>query len=251
MSTAVATRIYASLCHLAASACIVLLAGALVFYGWYPGDLANLSGAAGIFVMLVGIDLVLGPSITLLIFDVVKKPVTELKRDVLVVVMLQLAALVYGLNALFVARPAYVVFNSGQFDLVFANELMKGVAETESASPYSDAPFFGPVLVAAQLPEQADIAAKLVMNAVAGGADVQNIPALFVPYESQQKSVRLLAKPLSELNDRQQKLLGEVLPTLNTTHVGYLRLVSTAGEAVVLISKETGEVLKYASIFEY
>jgi len=49
----------------------------------------------------------LGPLLTLAVFDPKKK---ELKRDLSIILLIQLSALFYGIYTVSVARPAYIVF---------------------------------------------------------------------------------------------------------------------------------------------
>ena len=71
-------RFQACATHLLASGAAALLSSALVFLLWYPGLLSYASGVISIFLMLLWVDVVLGPLITLIVFNTKKK---ELKRD--------------------------------------------------------------------------------------------------------------------------------------------------------------------------
>jgi len=53
------------------------------------------------------VDVCLGPLLTLAVFDPKKK---ELKRDLSIILLIQLSALFYGIYTVSVARPAYIVF---------------------------------------------------------------------------------------------------------------------------------------------
>ena len=77
-------------------------------------------------VLVVSCDLVLGPLITFTIFDK-RKPWPELRRDLAIVVALQLAALGYGLHTVIIARPVVLALEEDRFRVVAA----PGVLETE------------------------------------------------------------------------------------------------------------------------
>jgi hypothetical protein len=51
--------------HLVISAAVVALAALLVFGGWYPSPWRQLLGVAGVFGLVVSVDLVCGPLLTL------------------------------------------------------------------------------------------------------------------------------------------------------------------------------------------
>src|SRR6478609_8700249 len=99
-------RFKASAIHLGISLAIAVLAAMLVFGIWYPYPYRELSGGRELFLLLVSVDVILGPLITLAIFNRAK-PRKELRRDLAVVGLIQLAALGYGLWTVFVARPVH------------------------------------------------------------------------------------------------------------------------------------------------
>ena len=72
-------RFKASGIHLGISLVLAVLAGALVFGLWYPYPYREISGGRELFLLLVSVDVVLGPLITLAIFDR-RKPGRELIR---------------------------------------------------------------------------------------------------------------------------------------------------------------------------
>jgi hypothetical protein len=112
-------RFRASGLHLGISLVLAAFAGALVFGLWYPFPYREISGGRELFWLLVSVDVVLGPLITLAIFDR-RKPGRELVRDLALVGLIQLAALGYGLWSVFVARPVYLVFEYSRFVVVHA-----------------------------------------------------------------------------------------------------------------------------------
>ena len=112
-------RIRASGIHLGISLCIVALAAVLVFGVWYPYPYREISGGRALFLLVAGVDVVMGPLITLIIFNRAK-PRRELITDITVVGVLQVAALSYGLWSVFVARPVHLVFEYNRMSVVHA-----------------------------------------------------------------------------------------------------------------------------------
>ena len=108
------TRFRAAGVHLGLSALVALLAGAVVFGLWYPYPYRVISGGQSLFWLVVTVDLVLGPLLTWIVFDR-RKPRAELVRDVSVIALLQLSALVYGLVSVYQARPVYLVHEVDRF----------------------------------------------------------------------------------------------------------------------------------------
>ena len=80
-----------------------------MFGWWYPYPYRELSGGRELFALVVAVDVVLGPLITLVIFNPAKTR-RHLVMDFTVIGLLQVAALAYGLWTVFVARPVHLVF---------------------------------------------------------------------------------------------------------------------------------------------
>jgi len=109
------TRYRASAIHLAISASVVGFVLAAVFLLWYPGPSFQISGARIPVFVLIGVDLVLGPLLTLIVYKEGKR---GLKFDLAFIASVQLVALVYGAGTLHVERPSYLVFAIDRVSLV-------------------------------------------------------------------------------------------------------------------------------------
>ena len=108
-------RVRASAVHLGISTVIALAALTLIYLVWYPQSLAETQGVSRLALVLIGVDVTIGPLITLIIFNRAKK---SLRFDLAVVACLQVAALIYGMHSIFIARPAIIAFNVDRFDVV-------------------------------------------------------------------------------------------------------------------------------------
>ena len=110
--------------HLIISATIAASVIALTLLLWYKPPFFSALGGKHILLILLGVDVTLGPLITLIIFNPMKSR-KALTFDLSVIAVLQSAALIYGMSVLFHARPVFVVFSEGSFDLITANMLSK------------------------------------------------------------------------------------------------------------------------------
>lgn len=115
-------RLRASGLHLAISLLIVVAAAILVFGIWYPFPYSEISGGRSLFVLLACVDVVMGPLITLVIFNSAK-PRRELVTDLIVIAALQVIALGYGLWTVYSARPVHLVFEYSRMSVVRAAEI--------------------------------------------------------------------------------------------------------------------------------
>ena len=66
-------KLYASGVHLAISIIVAIAAALLVFLVWYPSPLQKAIGVGDVFWMMLGIDVVLGPLLTFVVFKQGKK----------------------------------------------------------------------------------------------------------------------------------------------------------------------------------
>ena len=130
--------------HLVISLVIAALAAALVFYVWYPSPYGQLSGGRELFLILISVDVILGPLITLFIFNRAK-PLRELRRDLAVVALIQLSALGYGMWTVFVARPVHLVFEVDRFRVVHAIDVPAELLDPTPAG-IDALPITGPTL---------------------------------------------------------------------------------------------------------
>ena len=84
--------------HLLISIFIAVLVVAAMLLIWYPSPYFQAMGGAGLLMLVVGVDVVLGPLITLIIFNTKKK---SLKFDLTCVAVVQMVALAYGVSTMF------------------------------------------------------------------------------------------------------------------------------------------------------
>ena len=183
--------------HLGLSVLIAATVVTVMLLVWYPPPYFDTMGGTGLLKILVGVDVTLGPLLTLIIFNPRKK---SLRFDLSVIAALQLAALVYGVWVMFEARPVYAAFAVDRFDVVSANQLEQ--EDLDAAVPqYRELPLAGPSLVGIRLPDKEknpDEWNKLVFSGAAG-KDVPQFPKYYVPYADVAADVRKKAKPLSAL----------------------------------------------------
>jgi hypothetical protein len=194
-------RLQAAGIHLGLSLCVAALAGLLVFAVWYPYPYREISGGRELFVILVSVDVVLGPLITLAVFDAVKKPWKVLRRDLAVVALLQLAALGYGMWTVFVARPVYLVFEYHRFNVVHAIDVPEDLLP-RAAPGLQKLPLWGPGRVSLRDFKTNDEKADMTMAAIAGGIQLQARPDLWQAYETAAPQIRKEGKPVAQLKTR-------------------------------------------------
>ncbi len=137
MSPAIAARLKAFGAHLLLSATIIGLFMLLVFSVWYPAPFDAIYEVWDVLRLVVGVDLIIGPLLTLVIFNIAK-PRRELARDVSIIILLQLSALGWGGWSTYQGRPVYVVYAAGQFQPVHREDYRaEGMDEALLSSPFT------------------------------------------------------------------------------------------------------------------
>ena len=168
--------------HLLISLVLAGLAFILVFFVWYPEPYWIIAGGLGLFWLLVVVDAVVGPALTLVVASP-KKDWKELKRDLAVIGVLQLMALCYGLYTIASARPVHVAFEVDRFRVVTAADIE---SERLAKAPASlrTLPWTGPTLIAAVKP---DDPAELMRATELGlaGIDLSMNPSNWREYAAQ------------------------------------------------------------------
>src|SRR5688572_13319035 len=100
--------------HLGLSAIIFAVALYLILVEWYPGFHFGVDGGWRGVKIMAGVDLVLGPALTLIIFNPLKAR-KLIVFDLACIGLTQLAALVWGFYAIHSQRPVVVSFYEGVF----------------------------------------------------------------------------------------------------------------------------------------
>lgn len=170
--------------HLLASASALTLVLGALYLGWYRWPGWYLSSVLHVVGIVVLVDLVVGPTLTLIVSNP-RKPRRELARDIALIVTVQLAALVYGTVTLWGGRPLYYTFSVASLDCVQASDIEKDeIALALRQNPTLAPHWYSlPRWVWAPLPDNPDEAMGIVNDATLGsGKDVVDMPRYFKPW---------------------------------------------------------------------
>jgi len=181
--------------HLLICAAIAATSIAVILGVWFPGPLFEAAGGLGLLYLLIGVDVSVGPLITLIVF---KSGKPGMKFDLAVIGTVQFCALMYGYTVVAQARPAFMVFAKDRFELVTAVELAPEALAEAKFPQFRSVPWTGPMLAAGDLPTDPAERQKLIALASAG-IDVQHFPRYYVPYGSRTKEVLASADSIAKL----------------------------------------------------
>ncbi len=244
---ALGSRLRAAGIHLAICALVAAIAALLVFGLWYPMPFREISGGRELFFIIIAVDVVLGPLITFSVFDR-RKPWPELRRDLAVVGLLQLAGLGYGLHTVFAARPVVLASEGQRFRVLRAVDL-DDAALAKAPAELRRLPWRGVEVVAAREleGEERNQAIDLAMQ----GLDVGMRPELWLPPDRTGAAVLAGAKPVTELQKRHPSRAAELAQFIAATghaadQLKYLPLLARRTDWVALIDSASGSIVGYA-----
>ena len=232
------------LSHLSISFLIALLVVGLVFFIWYPSPLASAVGFTHIFLMLLVIDVILGPLLGLLVYKEGKK---TLKFDLSVIILIQIAALCYGVFSIEQGRPAWLVFHVDRFELVRKNDLI--LENIDQAQPqFQQVSWTGPQFVAVKLAVSPQQRQNDMFTEVLGGISLAQQPERYVELTQAKTSIKQRAQPLVLLNDFNDPKVVKMMLTQYPQATAFLPLKANAVNMVVLVNKESASIIKIVDL---
>ncbi len=158
------TRWQAFLIHLGISLIIFLVLAWIIVRIWYPFPYFSHDGGWQGIRIIAGVDLVLGPLLTLIVY---KPGKPRLKMDLGIIAMLQASALAWGVWITWQERPVAIVYTLDHFVPVTAGELHRH--DRDPASLRRLDPRHQPPQVLLDIPEDIDARQRLLSRSLATG----------------------------------------------------------------------------------
>jgi hypothetical protein len=225
--------------HLLISVLIAGSVAAVLFLVWYPPKLLGFAGAEGLLFLMAGIDIVVGPLLTLIVFKAGKK---GLKFDLALISLAQAAFLAYGVWTSWQSRPVFIVSVNGTLEVVFANNVLPDELAKAKDPHYSSLPWGRARLVGTTLPEEQEFDA--VVKAMTG-RDIAMRQELYAPYESSKQQLLDKAETYEAVIEVEPKLadiLEQYQADWPTAKI--VKVYSKRGMAYMLIDAETAEPIR-------
>ena len=240
----VSKRIGFFLGHLSASFLIACLISILVLYSWYPSPLATAVGVTDIFLMLLVIDVILGPLLGLLVYKEGKK---TLKFDLSVIILIQIAALCYGVFSIEQGRPAWLVYNVDRFELVRKNDII--LENIDQVQPqFQQISWTGPQFAAVKLAVSPQQRQNDMFTEVLGGISLAQQPDRYVELTQAKTQIQQRALQLLELEQYNLKIEVEKTLAKYPKADAWLPLKANAVDMVVLVNKESASIIKIVDL---
>lgn len=238
-------RIKAFLIHLAVSISISALGLLLVFTIWHPNPLQKAVDVTHIFLIMLAVDAILGPLLTLAIANA-NKSKKMLKIDFSIIAIVQLTAYLYGMYSIAQSRPVWIAYDAGVFELVQANS----VHNTDKAKPeFQYNSWLSPKWVAIRPYTNAQEQFQRMQNELANGISPSMQANLYEPisqiwtYNLEKK-----AKHLSELEQFNTPQNVHTVLMKYPQANAWLPLKAPATDMVVLINTSKKQILNIVDL---
>ena len=231
------------LVHFGLSCLIALTIMIWVFYVWYPMPLAKAVGVTHIFLMVLVIDVIVGPLLSLLVYKERKK---TLKFDLSVIILIQICALIYGVYSIAQGRPVWIAYNVDRLELVRKNELI--IEHLDRAKTQFQKPsFLRPRYVAVEFAKDKKQREDDMFTEVLGGISIAQKPERYVDFTQALPQLKKRANSLKQLeNFNDQKQVKNILEKYPEA-TGYIPLKANVIDMTVLID-EKGQVIKIVDL---
>ncbi|MGA9664969.1 MAG: TfpX/TfpZ family type IV pilin accessory protein, partial [Gallionella sp.] len=225
---------------------------ALMLLLWYRPPFFSALDGRNVLLILLGVDITLGPLFTLIIFNP-RKSRRALTFDLSIIAILQISALMYGMSVVFAARPVYVVFSKNSFDLVTANMLLKDDIAKAANPEFRSLPLTGPVYVYSEMPANIKERNEVSWAAFSSGKDLPEFPQYYQPYEEHMQVAGRAARPISELKKFNPGRIADIDTAIHASgraesDVGYLPLRAKYHDEAVLVGISDGRVLAQLNV---
>ena len=175
--------------HLGISAAIFAVALYLIVVRWYPGFHFTVDGGWQGVRIMAAVDLVLGPTLTLVVFNPLKAR-RLIVFDLACIGLAQLGALVWGFYAVHSQHPVAISWSDGRIHVVTAEPLQVEQFDIARLADLSDQ---HPALVYSRPPANDDEEARAAMQEVMGTVAAYEDPLFFTRFADHWPDVRAKA----------------------------------------------------------
>ncbi len=238
------TRFKAAGLHILISLLLVTTTISLMLAFWYPNVYFKLMGGKELLLLIGAVDVFIGPLLTFIVFKSGKK---SLKFDLTCIALLQIAAMGYGLNVMFEARPVFTVFNKNHFQVVSVVDIDSRELSLGRKSEWRTLSITGPRLVAIGTPDKSNKEEVIFANIVSARAS--QYPKLYDDYNNHHADVIKAGKPLPELiaiDTNNQEAVDKFLEKMKrpATDFLFLSVESMVDEMAAIVDAKTGVLIQ-------
>lgn len=230
--------------HLLISLIVALAVAALVFGVWYQSPWRQMLQVSAVLGLVIVVDVVCGPLLTLILSSPTKSR-RERWVDLCLVGALQLAALGYGVWAVYAARPVILAFEVDRLVLVTANEVQEDLLPLAPAQ-LQQLPKIGVQKVGLRQAQSNDEYLNSIWLALEGISQPMR-PDWWIAYEAVIPALWARARPLEQLYTKGAEvkaLIGHFLQKekLNADELRFLPLTSGKSMEWIAVVRQDGSL---------
>ena len=231
--------------HLLISVLVITLFLLVISQFWYPEALFKLENAWQGLQILIPVDAILGPLLTLIVFVPGKK---SLKLDLSIIAALQVSALIYGGILIYQQRPIALAFVIDRFETVLASESYASDIPLERFKDNKNSPLLTFVLPAQSVKEKSQFLLNGVNIKKRGERHypiIENIELM--------KKVSIQPASLTLTTQEEKNRLAEFMKSYQSNKALLLFPVqsSTYDAVILVLDSNTGVVDRYLDIYPW
>jgi hypothetical protein len=233
--------------HLVFSLLIITAFMLVVTQIWYPGPLFKLENVWQALEILIPVDAILGPILTLILFVPGKK---GLRFDLWTISFFQVAALFYGGALIYQQRPAHLAFVVDRFEVITANQNFIYEIDENKYPKGINFPQLSYVIPAQSKKEKSDF----IINAI----NISKMPERYSAIGDHLEEIRQRTRDLGDLSEKSTQTKKQVnlfLSKLNQQSIEpnsliYIPLQSSNKIETILLAlnNKSGKIIDYLEV---
>jgi len=232
-------KLKATSVHLFISLIILLFFLYLILFEWYPEPFFTAQGGWQGIQLMALVDLVLGPSLTFIVFNHLKQR-KEIIFDLSLIAIVQVAALIWGGLQVYTQRPIALVFWSDSFFTVTSDDYIAQGIDNPDFSQYSS---YVPPLIYARPPHnllELEASRQLTERSIPIYAQT----SLYETLEDNLEAVFLSQVDIEEVIATNAEMKAQLAEITDGDIASYKYLALKAKfHNMILIMKENGELI--------
>lgn len=233
------SRFKAAAIHFAISFVIFLVLLYFILVQWYPEPLFSTDGGWRVIQIIVGVDLILGPLLTLIVFKAGKP---GLKFDLSMIALVQTLALGWGVLTTYNERPAAIIYTLDFFTPVPAYQLEEQGVTSKELKKYGDG---SPTFIYSDIPK--DKISQAIFKSIKKGKPLYLLSEYYKPLttelSSEFKNSSMKLEKYVENKPKLKKLYKKSLLSIASTNISYLALHSREKWVTAIFDLDTMKII--------
>lgn len=243
-------RLKASGTHLLISLVMFTIIVSGLIYFCYPWPYYKINGLWQGLRITASVDLILGPLLTMIIFTP-GKSLRALRFDLVMIALVQLAALIYGVVTLYAQRPYATLFLDRGFQIMRVADFPKDRKAWDGLEKLRTASEIHPALIAVRPPQNSEESVQMFVEEMTSKGFPASFMSRLEPVQQHWSQIvqSALALP-ARLPAAHQKKLDAFLQTHQTTpqKLAFFPLHGSFDACMIVLQRDSGNFVGYLDI---